>query len=71
MRVVINEDERLEIAIEGYGEKTTETGFGSVAYLEKDPNNGEMYLYVWADINREDYTHKICLSEAKENKRQN
>jgi len=59
--------EGLEIRADGYGDKGSTPGYGSVLYLELD--NNELVLRVWADINQEDPTHTIRLGTARESER--
>ena len=56
----------LEIYLDGYGVYTMNPGFGAPLYLEISPDDGHVRLYVWADINQEDYTHVIDLEAARE-----
>lgn len=56
----------LEIGLPGYGVKVMDDDFNGVICLE---NHGGLRLLVWADINKEDPTHVINLSDAKLEKR--
>lgn len=64
----------LDIDIEGYGNQGMEDGCGTPVYL--DTFDGKPIVYVWADINEEEPTHKLAvhrlavnLSGAKESER--
>ena len=57
----------LEVFIEGYGTNGCKAGHGAPFAL--DFHDGELRLLVWADINDEDPTHTIDLSEARETNR--
>ena len=57
-------EDALEVLPEGMGTFTAQPGHSGVVYIE------DKTLYVWADINQEDYTHKIDLSDALESNRQ-
>jgi hypothetical protein len=52
----------IEIGITGMG--TANVTGGPIMYLEKE--DGKWVLRVWADINQEDATHRIDLSNAFE-----
>jgi len=52
----------ISIRPHGTGTKTCEGG--SPIWIERQ--NGEIRIYVWADINQEDPTHVISLNNAKE-----
>ena len=54
----------LEIRIDGYGEFSSTDGTGCPIVI--DFYEGRPRLLVWADINREDYTHAIELEAAAE-----
>lgn len=69
MRLRFCPPEYIEIGIEGYGTFDTDDGYGQIIYIEKDPSDGQMYLYVWGDINSQEPTHKICLKDAAEHRR--
>ena len=57
-------DDKSCADIEIDGMNTASTVFrGAVMYIEG------ANLYIWADINQEDYTHKIDLSKALETNR--
>jgi len=56
-----------EVFIDGFGISTMSDGYGPIIYLEH--YEGKPWLYIWADINQEDPTHKIDLSEALESNR--
>jgi len=57
----------IVITPKGYGDKYSDDGFGQPIVLEL--YNGELRVYVWGDINRDDPTHVIDLSNAKEERR--
>jgi hypothetical protein len=52
----------------GYGDLTSENGFGWPILMEKF--GGKLQVVVWSDINQEDPTHKIDLAGAKESCRE-
>lgn len=56
-----------EVAIPGCGMQTQDNG--PVLYIEFE--NGKPVLYIWGDINSEDYTHHISLEHALESNRSN
>lgn len=56
-----------DIHFEGYGENSMPPGYGAPVYVEL--YEGKLMLYVWADINSEEPTHKIDLEGAKETAR--
>jgi hypothetical protein len=51
----------------GYGEFCSTDGHGAPILIELQ--NGVPSVYIWADINQEDFTHKVTLENAAENKR--
>ncbi len=53
---------RANITVPGCGTRTSEA---EDAVLHVDIRNGEIKLYVWADINQENPTHIIDLSKAQ------
>jgi len=57
----------VAIRPEGYGEASAADGHGFPVLLER--YNGELRLVVWADINKQDPTHIICLDGAQESRR--
>ena len=57
-------DGHVEIGVRGCGMQEMDPGFDRVVYLEV--KDGKPMLYVWADINSGDVTHKIDLSGALE-----
>jgi len=57
----------IEVFISEHGVKTA--SHGAPIYLEVLDN--DVVLYIWADINQEDPTHIINLSQAKEIARDN
>jgi hypothetical protein len=63
--VVKGNDLGVEIGIRGYGVKTEDNG----APIYLDTFSELPMLYVWADINQEDATHKIDISKALESNR--
>jgi hypothetical protein len=65
-RVRIN-DLGIAIAVEGYGDATTDDGFGEPIFIEF--HNGKLTVYVHADIQKEDPTHVIDMTGALETKR--
>jgi len=60
-------DSSVELLIEGMGTSGMQEGFGAPIYLEL--YEGKWILHVWADINKEDATHRIDLSGALESRR--
>lgn len=60
-------DGHVEVGVRGCGLQEMDPGFDRVVYLEI--KNGKPMLYVWADINSGDATHKIDLSGALEEHR--
>jgi hypothetical protein len=57
----------ITFGFSGYGENGAREGHGQPVLIEN--REGELYVVVWADINREDPTHSICMSGAKESNR--
>lgn len=55
---------QLAINIEGYGDAGSNNGEGFPIVLDLFDN--KLRVVVWADINKEDPTHKIDLEGAKE-----
>lgn len=53
---------------DGYGHCGTAAGHGTPVFVEL--YKGELRVIVWADINREDPTHVISLTGAREDHRQ-
>ena len=64
---VIFENGNIEIMPKGHGSKDTVAGTAGPIYIEN--LDGEIVLYVWADINDSDPTHVINLSGARESNR--
>ena len=64
VEVVANRGGQLEIRVAGLGDKCSENGQGTPILLEA--YEGSIVLHVWADINREDPTHRIDLGGARE-----
>lgn len=60
------ETHSMSIAIEGFGDHYSEDGCGTPVFLEEYEG---VKLSVWADINKDDPTHQIDLSGAKESER--
>ncbi len=58
-----SETRGIEIFIDGYGTKNMPPGASGPIYLQIQ--DGVPKLYVWADINKEDPTHIIDLSGAR------
>jgi hypothetical protein len=62
----------LEIFIKGYGTTNEEPGMGGPLYLDLAADNeitdepSHPILYVWGDINDEDFTQKFSLIGAQE-----
>ncbi len=54
----------VDIAMPGYGNATTEDGYGVPVFLEY--RHGVPHVVVFADINQEDPTHVISLAGAAE-----
>jgi hypothetical protein len=69
LRLDLEDHQAAEGYVRGYGVKTMMPGHGAPIYVEPDPTTGELFLYVWADINQEDDTHKISLAGAHERTR--
>lgn len=61
------ENGMIFISPKGYGDATSEDGYGSPILLEVW--NGELRIVAWADINEQDATHIISLEKARENLR--
>jgi len=55
-----------ELFVPGCGAKTQDNG--PVAFVEFQ--DGKPVLYIWSDINQEDWTHRIDLSDALESSRE-
>ncbi len=58
---------QIEVAVEGYGDYTSQDGEGSPILIEK--NEDKLRVICWADINKEDPTTIIDMEDARENKR--
>ncbi len=58
----------VSLYAEGYGDKGTLPGHGSISFIEV--YKGELRVLLWADINKEDPTHIIHLGGAQEDRRQ-
>ena len=59
--------EELAFFAEGYGDPFSEDGRGCPIVIEN--RSGVLTLYVYSDINNEDYTHNITLEKARESNR--
>ena len=59
--------EELKFFAEGYGDPFSEDGRGCPIVIEN--RSGVLTLYVYSDINNEDYTHNITLEKARESNR--
>jgi hypothetical protein len=70
LRLDLQDHQAAEVHVRGYGTKPATAGHGAPILIEPDPATGELFLYVWADINQEDCTHKISLAGAHERQRQ-
>lgn len=57
----------VSIYAEGHSDFGSAEGHGTPVFLEL--HQGRLRLLVWADINREDPTHDIDLSGAREDRR--
>ena len=57
----------IVIEAEGYGDCTSKDGHGSPAIIEF--YDGKLRIIAWSDINSEEPTHTIDLSDAKESRR--
>ena len=64
---VIGNESAISIFAEGYGDFGSAEGFGCPAFFEL--YGGKFRLTVFADINREDPTHIIDFSQAREDHR--
>ena len=53
----------IAVLPDGMGDCESVKGEGAVLTIQGT------VLYVWADINQENYTHKICLKKALESRR--
>lgn len=63
--VLVDIDDRsIELGAMGYGAADSQPGLGRFAMLEMF--DGKLRLIVWADINQDDPTHTIDLSNAAE-----
>ncbi len=58
----------VSICAEGHGDFGSAEGHGTPVFLEL--HRGRLRLLVWGDINREDPTHDLDLSGAREDRRQ-
>jgi len=67
IKVSLN-DNGLVISAEGYGDHTSQDGFGAPILITNQIHGG-LEVVVWADINKEDPTHIIKLDGAQESKR--
>jgi len=76
---VMDEKGKLHVKVEGngdvilirpkgYGDNCSQNGHGTPILIELQ--NGVPTVYIWADINKEDFTHKITLKNAAEDKRE-
>jgi hypothetical protein len=65
----IDTKESLGVAMtfKGYSDCTSQNDIGTPVYVEK--YQGELRVLIYADINRQDATHTISLSGAKNSKR--
>ncbi|MAG28112.1 hypothetical protein CMI47_21510 [Candidatus Pacearchaeota archaeon] len=63
----VHERHGIGVTIKGYGDALTEDSHGSPIFIEN--RNGKLFVCIWADINQEDPTHVIDMSEALENNR--
>jgi hypothetical protein len=61
---VVGNDSAISIFADGYGDFGSVEGHGCPAFFEL--YGGKFRLIVFADINREDPTHVIDLSQARE-----
>jgi hypothetical protein len=57
----------IDIFFDGYEVSTMATGHGSIVFIEQD-TNGNPVLYAWGDSKTEDYTDKVLLANAKDNR---
>lgn len=57
----------IQLFADGYGDFGSAEGYGAPVFITQQ--RGELVLYVFADINKEDPTHRIKLGGARENKR--
>lgn len=64
---VIQERTGVSIMFTGHGTCAMSAGFGTPIFIENE--KGVVSVYVWSDIDEEDYTHKITLENARESKR--
>ena len=67
MIVKMHENDSLAISLPGHGDHGTMEPHGCPVFIEF--HEGQWVVYIWADINEEDPTHKIGLAGAKENRR--
>ena len=58
----------LILRFEGFGDHSSEDGYGAPVLVENW--GGKLRVVAWSDINKEDPTHTIDLSGAKEDGRQ-
>ena len=61
-------DDRVWIGAEGFGDHASTDGNGYPFCF--DFQEGKPFLTVWGDINQEDPTHRIDLTNAMESKRE-
>jgi hypothetical protein len=64
---IVNDWGGLLLHLDGFGHKNTEPGAGYVVALEQI--EGQVMLYAWTDINREEPTVKVDLTLARESNR--
>lgn len=72
-KIAITPGGQIEISVAGYGDCTSEDGYGSPILIELAPNlrndKHPLTVRLWSDINKEDPTHIIDMSEALEENR--
>ena len=57
----------IEIKAEGYGDSSSDVGFGAPIFIEW--YDGKLRVHLFGDINREDPTHSVDLEGARESAR--
>lgn len=64
---VVQERRGVSIELSGHGTCNMGAGFGSPIFIENE--RGIVSVYVWDDINQEEYSQKVSLDGAQESRR--
>lgn len=57
----------IDIFFDGFGTHDMQPGHGSPVFIETDAS-GNPIVYCWSEIDSEDFTHKISLHGARDNR---